>query len=97
MVHRSTVFRSAAGPTCVTISRSADGLCTAGLPHPSVQRFVLLSPGAGFTPMAKQFSLRGMLMLWFPTRFTVNSFMRWFLARVSPKLGSTTPWRYGRG
>jgi pimeloyl-ACP methyl ester carboxylesterase len=27
--------------------------------------------------MAKQFTLRGMLMVFFPTRFTVNSFMRW--------------------
>ena len=27
--------------------------------------------------MVRQFSLRGMLMLLFPTRFTVNSFMRW--------------------
>jgi len=34
MVHRSTVFRSAAGPTCVTISRSADGLCTAEVAAP---------------------------------------------------------------
>ena len=41
-----------------------------------VQRLVLLSPG-GFLPMAKQFGLRGMLMAFFPTRFTVNSFMRW--------------------
>jgi pimeloyl-ACP methyl ester carboxylesterase len=42
-----------------------------------VQRLVLLSPGGGFIPIAKQLSLRGMLMLFFPTRFTVNSFMRW--------------------
>jgi pimeloyl-ACP methyl ester carboxylesterase len=41
-----------------------------------VQRLVLLSPG-GFLPIAKQFSLRGMLMMFFPTRFTVNAFMRW--------------------
>ena len=41
-----------------------------------IQRLVLLSPG-GFLPMVKQFSLRGMLMAFFPTRFTVNSFMRW--------------------
>ena len=27
--------------------------------------------------MVRQFSLRGMLMVFFPTRFTVNSFMRW--------------------
>jgi pimeloyl-ACP methyl ester carboxylesterase len=44
-------------------------------PH-RVQRLVLLSPG-GFLPMVKQFGLRGMLMALFPTRFTVNSFMRW--------------------
>ena len=41
-----------------------------------VQKLVLLSPG-GFLPMVRQFSLRGMLMVSFPTRFTVNSFMRW--------------------
>ena len=32
---------------------------------------------AGLLPMVGQFSLRGMLMVFFPTRFTVNSFMRW--------------------
>jgi len=42
-----------------------------------VQKLVLLSPGGGFVPMARQFGLRGLLMVWFPTRFTVNSFMRW--------------------
>ena len=42
-----------------------------------LQRLVLLSPGGGFVPMARQFSLRGMLMSWLTTRFTVNSFMRW--------------------
>jgi pimeloyl-ACP methyl ester carboxylesterase len=42
-----------------------------------VQRLVLLSPGGGFIPMVKQFSLRGMLMVFFPTRITVNWFMRW--------------------
>jgi pimeloyl-ACP methyl ester carboxylesterase len=41
-----------------------------------VQKLVLLSAG-GFLPIARQFSLRGMLMVFFPTRFTVNSFMRW--------------------
>jgi pimeloyl-ACP methyl ester carboxylesterase len=41
-----------------------------------IQRLVLLSPG-GFLPMVKQFAFRGMLMTFFPTRFTVNSFMRW--------------------
>jgi pimeloyl-ACP methyl ester carboxylesterase len=42
-----------------------------------VQKLVLLSPGGGFVPMARQFALRGLLMVWFPTRVTVNSFMRW--------------------
>ena len=42
-----------------------------------VLRLVLLSPGGGFIPMVRQFSLRGMLMVLFPTRFTVNWFMRW--------------------
>ena len=42
-----------------------------------VQKLVLLSPGGGFVPMVRQFSLRGMLMVWFPTRITVNWFMRW--------------------
>ena len=41
-----------------------------------VRTLVLLSPG-GFLPMVRQFSLRGMLMVFVPTRFTVNSFMRW--------------------
>jgi pimeloyl-ACP methyl ester carboxylesterase len=42
-----------------------------------VQRLVLLSPGGGFAPIVRQFSLRGMLMVLFPTRVTVNWFMRW--------------------
>ena len=42
-----------------------------------VQKLVLLSPAASFLPLVKQFSLRGMLMMLFPTRLTVNSFMRW--------------------
>ena len=42
-----------------------------------VQKLVLLSPGGGFIPMVRQFSLRGMLMVFFPTRLTVTSFMRW--------------------
>jgi pimeloyl-ACP methyl ester carboxylesterase len=45
-------------------------------PH-RLHTLVLLSPGGGFAPMARQFSLRGMLMVWFPSRFTVNWFMRW--------------------
>jgi pimeloyl-ACP methyl ester carboxylesterase len=42
-----------------------------------VQSLVLLSPAACVLPLVKQFSPRGMLMLFVPTRFTVNSFMRW--------------------
>jgi pimeloyl-ACP methyl ester carboxylesterase len=42
-----------------------------------VEKLVLLSPGGGFAPMVRQFSLRGMLMLFWPTRVTVNWFMRW--------------------
>ena len=41
-----------------------------------LRKLVLLSPG-GFLPMVRQFSLRGMLMVIVPARFTVNSFMRW--------------------
>ena len=41
-----------------------------------VEKLVLLSAG-GFLPMVRQFSLRGMLMTLFPTRATVNWFMRW--------------------
>jgi pimeloyl-ACP methyl ester carboxylesterase len=42
-----------------------------------VQKLVLLSPGGGFVPIVRQFSLRGMLMVWFPARVMVNCFMRW--------------------
>ena len=42
-----------------------------------VQKLALLSPAASVLPIVSQFSLRGMLMLLLPTRFTVNSFMRW--------------------
>ena len=48
-----------------------------------VQKLVLLSPG-GFLPIAQQFRLRGMLMVFFPTRFTVNSFMHWAGLTDSP-------------
>ncbi len=42
-----------------------------------VRKLALLSPGASFQPLVKQFFLRGMLMGLFPTRLTVNSFMGW--------------------
>jgi pimeloyl-ACP methyl ester carboxylesterase len=41
-----------------------------------VRKLVLLSPG-GLLPMVRQFAVRGMLMVFFPTRLTVNSFFRW--------------------
>jgi pimeloyl-ACP methyl ester carboxylesterase len=41
-----------------------------------VRKLVLLSPG-GLLPINMQFRLRGMLMMFFPTRLTVHSFMRW--------------------
>ena len=45
-------------------------------PH-RLEKLVLLSPGGGFAPMARQFSLRGMLMVMFPSRLTVNWFLGW--------------------
>ena len=41
-----------------------------------IEKLVLLSPG-GIYPLTTQFKLRGMLMVLLPTRFTVNSMMRW--------------------
>jgi pimeloyl-ACP methyl ester carboxylesterase len=41
-----------------------------------LDKLVLLSPG-GLLQLSRQFSVRGLLMTYFPTRFTVNSFMRW--------------------
>ena len=37
---------------------------------------MLLSPG-GLLHISTQFKVRGMLMMFFPTRFMVNSFMHW--------------------
>ena len=41
-----------------------------------VRKLLLLSPG-GLLPMVRQFTVRGMIMVWLPTRLTVNSFFRW--------------------
>jgi pimeloyl-ACP methyl ester carboxylesterase len=41
-----------------------------------IDHLVLLSPG-GLLRMVKQFSVRGMLMVFLPARVTVNAFMRW--------------------
>jgi pimeloyl-ACP methyl ester carboxylesterase len=48
-----------------------------------VQKLVLLSVG-GFLPMARQFTVRGMLMMLWPARFTVTSFMRWLGLAENP-------------
>jgi pimeloyl-ACP methyl ester carboxylesterase len=42
-----------------------------------VQKLVLLSPAASFLPLVRQFFLRGMPMMTFPTHLTVNAFMQW--------------------
>jgi len=42
-----------------------------------VRKLVLLSPAASFQPLVRQFSLRGMLMGFFPTRLTADSLMGW--------------------
>jgi len=48
-----------------------------------VRTLVLLSPG-GVLPLSTEFSLRGVLMVLVPTRFTVNSFMRWVGLKNAP-------------
>jgi pimeloyl-ACP methyl ester carboxylesterase len=42
-----------------------------------VQSLILLSPAASILKLVNQFALRGIPMMLLPTRFTVNSFMRW--------------------
>jgi pimeloyl-ACP methyl ester carboxylesterase len=42
-----------------------------------VEKLALLSPAGSLLPLVRQFRLRGMPMVLFPTHFTVNSFMRW--------------------
>ena len=48
-----------------------------------VRKLVLLSP-AGFLPLVRQFSLRGMLMGLFPTRLTTDSLMGWMGFKDTP-------------
>jgi pimeloyl-ACP methyl ester carboxylesterase len=50
-----------------------------------IQKLVLLSPAASLLPLVRQFSLRGMLMVFLPTHFTVNSFMHWLESRTLPR------------
>ena len=49
-----------------------------------VHKLVLLSPAASLVPLARLFSLRGMLMLLCPARFTVRWFMRWLSVSDDP-------------
>jgi pimeloyl-ACP methyl ester carboxylesterase len=49
--------------------------CAVAAPQ-RVRKLVLLSPG-GLLPMVRQFTVRGLIMVWFPTHLTVNSFFRW--------------------
>jgi len=49
-----------------------------------VHKLVLLSPGASFQPLVKQFMLRGMLMSLIPIRFTADSFMGWMGIKDTP-------------
>ena len=49
-----------------------------------VHKLVLLSPGASFQPIFKQFMLRGMLMSMIPIRFTADYFMGWMGIKDSP-------------
>jgi pimeloyl-ACP methyl ester carboxylesterase len=54
-----------------------------------VQSLVLLSPG-GLLPLSTQLKLRAMLMVLLPSRFTVNSLMRWIGLRDDD---ATDDWR----
>lgn len=55
-----------------------------------VRKLVLLSPG-GLLPISIQFRLRGMLMMYLPTRFLVNSFMRWAGFSTAPGEADVRP------
>ena len=45
---------------------------------------MLLSPAASFQPIVRQFFLRGMPAMLFPTRLTTNSYMRWMGIKDTP-------------
>ena len=49
-----------------------------------VQKLALLSPVACFQPLVRQFILRMMPMVLFPTRLTVNSFFGWMGIKDTP-------------
>jgi pimeloyl-ACP methyl ester carboxylesterase len=49
-----------------------------------VRKLVLLSPAASLQPLVRQFGLRVMPMIFFPTRLTVNSLMGWMGIKDTP-------------
>jgi pimeloyl-ACP methyl ester carboxylesterase len=49
-----------------------------------VRKLVLLSPAACLQPLVRQFGLRVMAMIFFPTRLTVNSLMGWMGVKDTP-------------
>jgi pimeloyl-ACP methyl ester carboxylesterase len=49
-----------------------------------VRKLVLLSPVASFQPLVKQFGLRMLLMILFPTRLTTDSLMGWMGIKDTP-------------
>jgi pimeloyl-ACP methyl ester carboxylesterase len=49
-----------------------------------VRKLVLLSPAASFQPFTRQFGLRMMLMVFFPTRLTTDSLMGWMGIKDTP-------------
>ena len=49
-----------------------------------VRKLVLLSPAASLQPLVRQFGLRVMVMIFFPTRLTVNSLMGWMGIKDTP-------------
>jgi len=55
-----------------------------------VRSLALLSPG-GILPLSRQLSLRGLLAVLVPTRFTANSLMRWLGFTRAP--GESEDWR----
>ena len=49
-----------------------------------VRKLVLLSPAASLQPLVRQFGLRVMAMIFFPTRLTVNLLMGWMGIKDTP-------------
>lgn len=49
-----------------------------------VRKLVLLSPAASLQPLVRQFSLRLLLLILFPTRLTADAMMRWMGIKDTP-------------